>query len=281
MSYHYWNNFVDNWRSLPNAEFANLSPNPQYDNLQGWQNPNLTPLMNSDNQGDYSLQYLPEPWWGNNGDHILNSVVINYNPGSGQQIQHINQANGLFRFNNYGDFVNNESVGLNIHFSHTRDWHVQERATRVFNSLSRTGVDLNGDDNINNHLSIELIPWHTRNTKGIEEYIQNNLQMIYENIFLFAANESRRINNARLQSKVVVRMSGNNTMKLIKQLLSNGICTYHIINIIQYTPLGRGGYFKFAIDEIPNVQFISIWNKGGHNSFPPNQDMDWIFENIV
>ena len=280
MSHNYWNNFVDNWRNLPNAEFANLNPNPQYVNLGGWQNPNLTPLMNSDNQGDYSLQYLPEPWWGNNGDQILNSVVLNYNPGFGQGIQHVNQVSALFGFNTYRDFVSNECAGATTHFSHTTRWHRAQRATRVLNALTRLGQNLNGHNNLQNHLSIELIPWHTTDIQNISGYIANHLQMIYENSIVFAANESRRINNDTLQNKVLLKINGNTTVELLNQLTNNGICTFQVLNNIGYTPNQRGGYLKFQIHQIPDVQFISIWQTT-FAGFPSNENMDWIFEHIV
>lgn len=73
------------------------------------------------------------------------------------------------------------------------------------------------------------------------------------------------------------------TTNLLNDFVRHGICTYTIINPIEYTPSTtstRGGFFKFKINSILNVEFISIWGKIG-NDFPPNVDMDWIFNNIV
>jgi len=280
MSYLYWNDFVDHWRKLPPIEYINPVSVAPYNLLSGWRNPNLTPLLNSITIADFSLQYLPEPWWGNNGVHVLNSVVINYNPGNGSRIQHNAHSSGLFGFANYQSLADNEATGATNRFAGTNSFHRSKRAIRIFNTLTRIGIPLHGHHNLQNHLSIDLIPWHTHYSLTIGPYINTNLQSIFDNCIIFSANESLRIQNTKLKNKVILRLSGNMTINLLKDFVRHGICTYTIINPIGYTPSAKGRFFKFKINSIQNVEFISIWAKIGVG-FPPNDDMDWIFNNIV
>ena len=56
-----------------------------------WTGPNTIPLLNNIALGTKSSDYIPEPWWGNDNIEIdLHSVVINFNPGQGENIQHRN-----------------------------------------------------------------------------------------------------------------------------------------------------------------------------------------------
>ena len=57
MSYNYWNNFVENWGVLPQVEYINPNPIAPFHSILNWINPNLSPLMNSDQLADYSLKY--------------------------------------------------------------------------------------------------------------------------------------------------------------------------------------------------------------------------------
>jgi len=286
MSYNYWNNFIDNWRAFPHTEYINPTPLAPYNLILGWNNPNLTPLMNSQTLADYSLQYLPEPWWGNNGIHILNSVVINYNPWTGGASQHHNVSAHLNGFATYSDFVN-YSVLNGGTMAGTNNWH-RNRARRIFNTLNRyferVTIPIIQDVNLENHLSVELIPWHTPDAKSpsFNSYKNNCLNEIYNYCFVFAANESIRIINQKLNRKVIVRLSGNATIKLLKNLNSIGIQSNSTQP--QYTPLpllGNGGYMTFQFKNIPDVDFISIWGKYSHNDFPPDVEMDWIFSNVI
>lgn len=280
MSYKYWNEFVNNWRHLPVSEYINPSPTIPYNLLLNWHNPNLTPLLNSPHPADFSLKYLPEPWWGNNGAHALNSIVINYNPGNGGNIQNYVHSTGLYGNPNFQTFANNEALRVSNNFIDTNRWHKAKRSSRVFNALNRNGIALGKYTNLCNHLSIELIPWHTPNSTYIGNYISNNLQEIYDHSIVFAAQESNRISNPLLHNKVLLRLSGTTTLNLFESFRASGICNYTILTPIGYTPGLKGGYLKVSISSIPNVQFVSIWGKIG-NDFPPDTDMDWIFNHII
>ena len=146
MSYIFWNNFVDMWRTLPAVEYLNPAPVPPFNTILGWSNPNLTPLMNSSSINDYSLQYLPEPWWGNNGTHILHSVVINYNPWTGGHSQHHIASTALYGFATFSDFVNDSVLHGGVMLG-TNNWH-RKRARRVFNTLNRNGFNVGPNNNL-------------------------------------------------------------------------------------------------------------------------------------
>ena len=157
MSYSYWNDFVNIWK---------VNPTPQP--ILGWTNPNLVPLYNNPVVKDFSYDYIPEPWWGNDGTHALDSVILNYNPGEGGLVQEYANSKSLFGAANYQSFVDGEVIGITNHFPGTNRWHSGKRAKRIFNTLVRNSISLSGSGNIENHLSIELIPWHTGNTIGIQ-----------------------------------------------------------------------------------------------------------------
>jgi hypothetical protein len=293
MCYNYWNGFIDQWKRLPLSELTNRTPAVPFHPFLGWDNPNLQPLMNSSSHADCSLKYLPEPWWGNNGRHILNSVVINYNPGEASSPQSFVHSSGLYGYPDYSSFVNSEAKRITSHFPGTRTWHNGQRATRIFNTLKRLGFPLTPTDQLHNHLSIELIPWHTENTGSIGTYINHNLNMIYEHSFVFAADQSRRIANPLLNNKVILRLSGAVTLDLLNNMVKLGFGLYIVLIPPNHTTTGpaitakgkhvtgSAGYFKFTFNAIPDIEFISIWDITGGNAFPPDGDMDWIFTHII
>lgn len=281
MSYKYWNKFVEEWRNLPPNELNNPNLPPERALFCDWTNPNLqNQLMNRPNGADYSINYIPEPWWGNNGDHALHSVVINYNPGSGHPAQHFERAAGLFGFPNYQAFANSEATAATNHFSATNNWHRNRRAMKIFNILNRIGVPLHRELQLQNHLSIELIPWHTLGAAEIQSYISSNLHNVFDYSIEFAANRSRIIANDTLKNKVLLRMSGNVTQGLLTEFQNNQICSHIITQATTNSPSGNGSFLKFKINEINDVEFISIWGRRSRNNFPAEQDLFWIFNNM-
>ena len=132
-------------------------------------------------------------------------------------------------------------------------------------------------------MPIELIPWHTKDTKNINSYIENNIRQIFTNSILFAANESRRIANSKLKNKVLLRISGKKTIQLLEWLNRK----HTIIHPIGYTDIlgggGNGGFLKFKFNiGINDIEFISIWDREGGNNFPKDDnDMDLIFRHII
>lgn len=69
--YDYWDEFVKCWLRYKSGSLA-------LNDIKGWSIPKFSQNGGSN---DSTIDYLPEPWWGNNGMQPLQSVVINYNPG--------------------------------------------------------------------------------------------------------------------------------------------------------------------------------------------------------
>jgi hypothetical protein len=280
MSYIYWNNFIDFWRFLPPFEFTNPNPIAPNNLIGGWTNPNLTPINGTLSLNDLTLQYLPEPWWGNNGNHALESVVINYNPAGLNEAywgvnanQHYNHSRGLYGFADYSSFIDNEVLTVSNRFPGKYTFHFSNRAKRIFDSLNRNGVTLT-ENKLENHLSIELAPWYTPQSNLIFPYIIANIQNVYANCILFAANESTRIINPALNRKVIIRASRDSLLNLIPYFGT------HVIIYDKTTPSGNGRWFKFSLNAIPNIEFICIWGPKSRNDFPPNSELDIILNNL-
>ena len=276
MSYSSYNQLLKVWSKL--STYTSNMPI----NLANWGNSNLLPLMNVNSLNDLSLQYLPEPYWGNTGigDDELHSVVINYNPAAGSGIQHYTHSQNLFGFKTYQEFVHAEVTKKSSNLSETTNWHSKNRAMRVLNTLKRIKVlDVSCEYSIANHLSIELIPWHTKDISQIDSYLFNNLNAVFDDCIKFSANEASRIENEKLKNVVILRMSGDKTIKLLDEFQANKICTYKVISMGK-TQSENAKYLTFKIDILPNTQFLSIWNRG-FNTFSSNVDMDWIFQNVI
>ena len=285
MSYIYWNNFIDNWRALPSPEFTNLKPTNPYRDICGWSNPNLMSLLASDIAGDLSLQYIPEPWWGNNGTDFLESVVVNYNPWVGSGDQHHSISNNLFGSANYNSFVSEQLNSVSTRFKSTNSFHKKNRASRIFNTLKRAGISLTGEE-LKNHLSVELIPWHTPGTETLTTYFRANLPQIFNNRLLFAAEQSKKILNNKLKNKVIVRISASIMTGLLIEMRKAKIVDFEVKQPSVLTSKsvigGKGGYMKFNFTIDKTVEYFCIWGIGkSKNDFPPDKDMDWIFANII
>ncbi|MDD5974112.1 MAG: hypothetical protein PUC14_00010 [Bacteroidales bacterium] len=245
-----------------------------------WTDPNIIPLVNNIALGTNSGDYIPEPWWGNHDMDIpLHSVVINFNPGQGGNIQHRNAIpNHIPYHGDYGrDIVDSGCL------SKTAKWHENKRALPILNALKRIRVlPTNYIPSLDNHLSVELIPWHTENTSakcGFGQYLKDNILNVYEYAICFAAHESKRIANEKLRNVVILRLSETNTKNLLKLL--GGIGYSSIVSHKRTVPETKSHCFEFTINRLPGVRFFSIWGSNARNNFPKGSDMDYILENFV
>ena len=258
--YFYWEEFVKQWQCGGKS-------------INGWSDPNCIPLYNTSG-GNMSSLYIPEPWWGNNGTQLLHSVVINFNPGEGKCGQEkVNFPCGC----SYAyDVVGNPSVLKN-----TRKWHKSKRAMRILNALCRNG-SIKKRYCLENHLSVELIPWHTQKVeKSYMDYLKKNILAIYEHSICFAANESRRIGNSILKNVVIVRMNDKRTKIVLHELCKNGVPSKIIRSGVSTS--GNGRYMEFCFPsskDIKDIRFICIWGRKSRNDFPPSCDMDDIIRMI-
>lgn len=258
--YKYWEQFVNEWF---NAQ-AGRKPVCR---LKCWTEPD--PVLGS------VSKYLPEPWWGNDGDEEpLHSVVINYNPGEGGPNQEYSKLKYWYKSSYANDIV--KTVGANL-LTATADWHNSKRALPILDALHDLKY-ISDPYGLKNHLSIELIPWHTKTTGKIKTYIHDNIEQVYEHCLKFAANESKRIANEKLKNKVILRMSGNNTKWLLNELAPKHPSK---ILVSGSSSLGDGHYMVFEICDIPDVQFISIWGSRTRNNFPKKEVLEDILKNRI
>ena len=241
-----------------------------------WTDPNSIPLLNNIALKTKSSDYIPEPWWGNHDMDIpLHSVVINFNPGRGEDIQLRN--NVPYKGSYATDIVDSGCLPK------TAKWHKNRRALPILNALKRIGVlPTNYIPSLDNHLSVELIPWHTENTSakcGFGQYLKDNILNVYEYAICFAAHESKRIANEKLRNVVILRLSETNTKNLLNLL--DGIGYSSIVSHKRTVPETKSHCFEFTINRLPGIRFFSIWGSNSRNNFPKGSDMEYILKYFV
>ena len=265
--YDYWDKFVDEWK---NQSWANI-------NSMGWNTPTFYGNDTKKNKGICTTEFLPEPWCGNNGMYPISAVVINLNPGEGGGF-HL--RSNLQHISNYTSFVdglvssyvsNNNPGSLGI----ICDWHYNNRALPIFEALQFNGVNLGGNDSLNNLLSLELIPWHSMGWNNIGQYPQAHSQSILDHVIKFAAEASRCIQNEKLNRCVIVRTSLANI-----QAIFNG--RYTITQ--NETKIGISKYAEIRFNNvgIDDVRFVLIWQSKqlSRNNLPHCTDLIKIISRI-
>ncbi len=256
--YQYWEDFISLWSKKKVQK--------------DWTSPCPSLILNTPSALDLTTDYIPEPWWGNDGTKPLHSVAVNFNPGAGGCCQ----RRGIVPYvNSYADnVVNNTSI-----LCQTRKWHETRRAKPILEALNRTGC-IKGGYGLENHLSIELIPWHASNVdNSYLQYLSDNIKAVYEHCICFAANESRRIDNYKLKNVVILRINDKKAEFLIKELNKIGM-TSSISSSTCTTTDGHGKYTEFKIDNLSDIRFLCIWGVNSRNDFPPSTDMDDIIRKI-
>ncbi len=262
--YDHWDQFVKDW--IEDSSFG-----PQY-------------LLNSNTSEDYSRLYVPEPWWGRNAnsDEPLYSVCINLNPGKGIKSLQTRKNTCVTSIRYYSDLF-----GI---LPGTNKWHNNKRALPIRKALhGLSDISLrplsNDSEAINNHISIELIPWHTEHATdqfGFWKYVSENLDDVYNHSLLFAADEASRIIGL-LKDIVLLRFSGANAISLFNSLKSKGLIhDYHMEESLDLK-LGNPNVhaWVFSIDSrecSSKTRFVSIWrSKGwGLNNFPGKEYLKQI-----
>lgn len=229
-------------------------------------------IFNNPSKNDLTTDYIPEPWWGNDGTKPLHSVVINFNPGEGGCCQRRCIVPYIDSYAN--DIVNNISI-----LRQTRRWHETQSAKPILDAWNRISR-LKGDYGLENHLCIELIPWHASNVdKSYLKYLSDNIKSVFEHYICFAANKSRKIENNKLKNVVILRINDREAEFLIKEL--NKIGKRSSINSsVLTTTSGLGKYMEFSIEARSDTRFISIWGVYSRNDLSPSFDMDGIINSI-
>lgn len=286
MSYNFWNQFVNDWLTLPANELANPIPAPPFNHFMGWLNPNSVHLMNSNVPGDFSLQYIPEPWWGNSGNEPLHCVFLNHNPFSGGLIQTQAAVAALMlqhpQIQCYQELVHSQVIQFDNEpadppvFNGTCKWHFNHRASQIvagLNIIENLGIN---EPQVSSLLSIELIPWHTNNFGNIEfNYFLNNLNVTFLNTFLFAANESRRIDNETLINKPLIRTTRTRIIPVLDLLQENELITGYFISPVHNVPEFNYSWdwFRLSHSDFEDITFVRIQAYGNDlPGYPGTQD---------
>lgn len=269
--YQYWEDFIKQWS---NPMDFNTSKK-----ICDWTAPCQIPLYNDPLKKDLSSDYVPEPWWGNDGSQPLHCVVVNFNPGKGGE----DQMRDIipYKLSYAHDIVNNYNF-----FHSTRCWHWSKRAKPIL-SILKERENIKDSLGLQHYLSVELIPWHTEKVNpGYWKYLKNNIEQVYYHTICFAAYEARRIANKTLNSVVILKLSGACTQRLVKELKRNNIDAYikeskNDDNGTNYTKSKKGAYLQFFIKEWSDIKFFSIWGPHSHNEFPPDKDLNEIINVII
>lgn len=283
--YNYWDEFVKEWKKFPNKG-TNLSGSTNT-NISDWTYPlfnNDGTLLKKGGLTNPTIEFLPEPWWGNAGNDILHSVVINFNPGKGGKIQLAN-ATTTQSVTSYRKFISERvsefqyNSTAKMDFWGTSYWHFQNRALPIFTLLN----DVKWYEKLlPNHLSIELIPWHSAHfTEDVLKYTQQNISCIINHSIGFAAEASRHIANNVLRNVVIFICS---MTKLLQIFADNK--DYEVVDILEKQ--GQYENAKVATFHIKDsksilfkdITFIAIWQprQTSMNNFPYSADMKRVFD---
>jgi len=209
----YWDEFFKIWLNSKNqrdyeAGFENLKEEFK-------KSPFAYPkeITNCDCKSNETFEYIPEPYWGWTPKlkTPLKFVVVNYNPASGGVQQHRSSSN-ITTIKKYSDYVY-EQINEYLEFKRklknekpiqyeTTNWHCNNRA----NKLAQLDSALVSKDNssIENYLGIDLVPWHTKNVRALNGYLESNFPSIQKWSLDFAVDASKKI-TSELKNKVIVR----------------------------------------------------------------------------
>lgn len=203
-----------------------------------------TTCLTCDLTKEDNTYFLPEPWWGWNGDPAkpLNSVCININPGGGDccQCPHV-------LFAKYGPFLSYRELmpQLKKHFIKTEYWHTVLRAR----ALQKNGESVENSDS---HLSLELWPEHSKFPKAVyNESLKKEKERVRNHVLSFAAEAAKIIIDPELRNKVIVRLSPKNFIQVLKNLDYN--LSKEVLNTGESVDVAT---FKFS--KWPETDFIAM-----------------------
>ena len=232
-----------------------------------------TSMLNTLNPKTDSSDYLPEPWWGNDGVDPLDSVCVNLNPGKGEACQ--------MRCN-FATLSSYDPTSLALTLSKTDKWHREKRADPIAKALRSIGIPAKGGNSGN--LDIELVPWHSAHATyvyGFYGYIKNNAQDIFDWGLSFAADESRRITNNKLKNTVILRMSAKNAEFLFRQFKNCG-AIQSFSQSQAYNVCQNAHWKEYKLNVFSGFRFVCIWRSKGWNlnDFPSDAVMSCIFSQL-
>lgn len=211
--------------------------------------------------------HLPEPWWGWTPESgtPLRSVVINLNPGEGGDDQTKENIEAKI-----GNRTFREAMASKLpeHLEKTEKWHSRRRAEPIRTAL---GYESSGQPEPKpgsaSNLSIELYPFHTKYSKGIEAYIKEHVDDVVEHTLKFAADASRLIEGP-LNGTVIVRCSALRFYNMLKSLGIEGCCP-------DDTPKKSPYWFRIPGWDFEGVKFVCVW---GARNYLPKKDLAEIIK---
>lgn len=251
--YRYWDEFVCEWKNFMSGG-GNIASWCRYTHLSQWLYPSFCNYIDKNNSSTPTIDYLPEPWWGNNGKHPLSAVVINLNPGKGGTSQHYtslaNIAYSAHVSQKVDDFVNNKEYKVyinNKYVTSTTEWLLTQRALPIFNAFPCLKVN----NKANNVLGVDLIPWHSEKSATVTNYIKNNYNAIYNYSIKLALKASESIQFKLLCNVVFARVKYSTIDDILtknnvkhKTILTHNSCivceitennrTYHLISVTSF-----------------------------------------------
>lgn len=275
--YDYWDKFIMNWIEFK-QNFPNGTSWTSYKNLYPWKFPNFSNTDATNPNCDPTIQYIPEPWGGNDGTYPLQSVVINYNPGTRIQAQ----TNILPQtFTDYYHLVRGADED---------NYNYKNRAKHIFDSLSLLNVNLQCYNKLENHLTVELLPWHSKKWTLASKYAKQNRNAIFNYSIKFAAETSKQIINDKLRNVVLVRASITQLLEIFEYNKQN---PYNIKIIVPESDYINGekldcskyAVIKFIYHDMWDVKFLVIWRPkrgfSSQNNFPNCLDFIKILKFII
>jgi len=148
-----------------------------------------------------SYRYFPEPYYCKELNKPINLIFININPYTGGPLQDIGSSTrdeDLYNSKKYSEIIPNylqkKNPSPKKFFNKRLSWA---------KSLFQTKEEIN-------ILCADIVPWHTKKSNGIADYISNeeNLKTIKETVLTPLMNISKivaQFNGISMQNKIIVR----------------------------------------------------------------------------
>ncbi len=250
----FWDQFIQQW----------LQCSPENRSSQYFEWPST--ILNKIDPKDLSCNYLPEPYWGWTGTGNLEIVVLNYNPGSGRPVQHIDRFSSSIDFK-YKSFVKDQ-IDLYIQnqrrapFKVTCNWHFRSRRDPLATYLAMKEYAI--PVGYHNYLSIELIPWHTKGINSIIGYLENNRKAIKKYSLQFAIKACQEIANPYLRNKLIIRTSWDKFQDCLG--IPEG---FRLKSKQKEEPAERVVYNCVTLINDYNTEILIIWGNVSRNKLPP------------
>lgn len=242
-------------------------------------------MVNKWLSGSYAIDepYLPEYWWGWTPDNgvPLRAVVINLNPGTGNELQSRRCIRCKFgECFSYRRLMTDRLIEM--HLPESVAWHKKNRENPLLSALNLTADSQTFPSNI---LCIESYPFHSAkfDDKLAKEYLEANDGREFWRMLEFAAEASRRIDSP-LRNIVIIRISRDNWERIVGNFCKGHPCTQIDICDDNDKSKSCAKAVEYSFPEKNNlngIRFICIWGTRSRNKFP--QKLRELFEmlNII